>query len=62
LAETTELLTKISPPAFTTGSNFSRDGAFMAMSSEGKLKMGEPTGLVDSTTWQLAVPPRISGP
>ena len=59
---TTELLTSTRPPLTTVGANLSMEGPFMAINSVGKLNTGEPTGLSESTTEQLAVPPRISGP
>ena len=45
-----------------SGSNFSRDGKFIATTARGERITGDPTGLSEITTVQLAVPPRISGP
>jgi hypothetical protein len=51
-----------SPPSRISGSNFSSDGRFIATTARGDRITGEPTGLSEITTVQLAVPPRISGP
>lgn len=57
-----ELLTNTVPLGTTVGSNFKREGRFMAMSSVGSRTMGQMMGSEEMTTQQLAVPPRISGP
>jgi len=57
-----EELTISTPPGRTDGANFSSDGRFMTTASLGREMMGEPMGLSATTTVQLAVPPRISGP
>jgi len=56
------VLTTITPPGRTADSNFSSDGRLSTMRACGLRVIGEPTGLSDSTTVQLHVPPRISGP
>ncbi len=56
------LLIRTKPPGCTFGSNFSSDGRFIATSTLGWLTTGEPMRRSDTTTEQLAVPPRISGP
>ena len=58
-----ELLTNILPPGLTSLSNLSREGKFITMAQVASPDItGEPTGLSDTVTAQLAVPPRISGP
>ena len=57
-----EVLTTMTPPGRTASSNLSREGRFKAMRPWGDLLMGDPMGRPDSTTVQLQVPPRISGP
>jgi hypothetical protein len=57
-----DVLSTISPPGLTSGSNLSSEGRFMASSARGCWTTGEPTGRSPITTVQLQVPPRISGP
>ena len=56
------LLTSSRPPGFTLLSNLSREGLFMARTVSAWAISGLATGLSETTTEQLAVPPRISGP
>ena len=57
-----ELLYINRPPGCTMGSNLSRDGRFITMAVVGSVTMGDAMGSSETTTEQLAVPPRISGP
>ena len=57
-----EELISNNPPERMSGSNFSSDGRFMATTARGERITGDPTGLSETTTVQLQVPPRISGP
>ncbi len=57
-----EVLTTMMPPGRTASSNLSSEGRFRAMRPWGDLLMGDPMGRSESTTVQLQVPPRISGP
>ena len=50
------------PPGRTEGRNLSRDGVFITMQTVGCGTRGEATSSSDTTTVQLAVPPRISAP
>ena len=56
------LLTSSSPPGLTSLWNLSMEGRFMASTVSAMEISGEATGLSETTTEQLAVPPRISGP
>ena len=62
MSVTTSLLMNTQPPETTPASNLDREGSLRAISSVGWANTGEPTGLSERTTEQLAVPPRISGP
>ena len=55
-------LTIISPPGRTMGMYLSREGRLRAIRMSGRSVSGEPILLSATTTVQLAVPPRISGP
>jgi hypothetical protein len=57
-----EALAISTPPEATIGSYLSRDGRFMTMAALGLRTSGEPISSSGTTTVQLAVPPRISGP
>ncbi len=59
---TREELTIWMPPSFSRGWNLSKLGRFMTMRLMGRSMMGEPISSSESTTVQLAVPPRISTP
>ena len=50
------------PPGLTSPSNLRREGLFMARMVSAMAISGLATGLSETTTEQLAVPPRISGP
>ena len=56
------VLTTRIPPGRTSGSNLSIDCRFSTIAPCGRFVTGEPTCRSDSTTVQLQVPPRISGP
>ena len=51
-----------SPPGFRSFSYFSKEGLFITSTQSASTTTGEPTSPSDTTTLQLAVPPRISGP
>ena len=51
-----------SPPGLTCSSNLSSEGRFIATTTSALFTSGEATGLSETITEQLAVPPRISGP
>ena len=51
-----------SPPGLTSGSYFSSEGLLKTTTMLGCIHTGEPIGSSLTTTVQLAVPPRISGP
>jgi hypothetical protein len=62
LRSTIDEFTTSTPPGLTNGSYLSSDGRFMAITAVGYFTNGEPISSSDTTTVQLAVPPRISGP
>ena len=57
-----ELLIIISPPFLSSGSNLGKEGSFIIITVSGSDTMGVYTSPSVTTTEQLAVPPRISGP